>query len=137
MPKYSDRDLLVYGAENASGVAQAALRFCTIAEAQAYAYEILGQEEAVDTLLTGVARTSGSRTSWCVKNGRGRYQIQLAREHLNAYIVLHEVAHALTGEDWDHGTRFCATLLRLVRTHLGFHAYGALKASFDSAQVSY
>lgn len=135
--KYSDRDVLVYGAENASGVAQGSLRFRTISDAQAYAYEVLGQEESVDTLLTGVARTSGSTTSWCAKEGRGRHQIQLAREHLNAYVVLHEVAHALTPDDWDHGTNFCAVLLRLVRTHLGFHAYGALKASFDSAQVSY
>lgn len=134
--KFSERDLLVYGAENASGVAQISLRFDKISDAQAYAYDVLGQEESVDALLTGVARTSG-RNSWCVREGRGRFQIQLLPQHLNAYVVLHEVAHALTPEDWDHGANFCATLLRLVRTHLGFHAYGALKASFDSAQVSY
>jgi putative metallohydrolase (TIGR04338 family) len=52
----------------------------------------------------------------------------------DAATVLHELAHLAVGVDDDtdpHGERFVGTMLELVRTFLGFDAYGALRTQLD------
>jgi putative metallohydrolase (TIGR04338 family) len=59
----------------------------------------------------------------------------------DAATVLHELAHLAVGDDLDdgveepHGERFVGTMLELVRSFLGFDAYGALRAELDRRGV--
>lgn len=48
----------------------------------------------------------------------------------DAPTVVHELAHLASVGPPDHGPRFAATELALVRSFLGFPAYGALRTAF-------
>lgn len=129
------QQFLVYNAEGASRLHSTSRRFANIAEAEAYAFDIMHAEGAPLDLLRGVHRT---RTVYSYYRCSSRTISLSSSSHLSAYTLLHELAHVLTDRTLPaHGTAFCSTLLGLVRRHLGFHAYGALKAAFDRKNVDY
>lgn len=53
---------------------------------------------------------------------------------LDEQVILHELAHLLTPRQ-GHGPGFARAYLELVREHMGFHAYGALRAAFSAHGV--
>lgn len=77
------------------------------------------------------------------ENGRGShstlygYRITVAQRHRRTEaVILHEVAHTLTGNDCqDHGPEFAAILLELVRGIMGPEHAATLRASFREHRV--
>jgi putative metallohydrolase (TIGR04338 family) len=83
-----------------------------------------------------VVRRSRSARYSAAEPARG--VIHLRDGSWDASTVLHELAHLAVGDEANtepHGERFVGTLLELVRTFLGFEAYGALRTELDRRGV--
>lgn len=71
----------------------------------------------------------GGARSW------GSYKITASRGARNEYVMLHEIAHLLAGQDAGHGPKFCGVLLFLVRNVLGKEEHAALLAAMRKNRV--
>jgi len=120
-----ERQLAAYAAEEAA-LAGSGRSFSGPAEAQRYAAELIGSDwwaqrwPRVDRVAVGPSRSR--RLDGYVLAGTVP-QIRLSR--WREAVLLHELAHVVTGP--DHDAAFVEALLALVRHRMGFHAYGALR----------
>lgn len=90
-------------------------------------WDLFPEASAVRVTISGTLKRHGIAT--------GSHITLSSKRGMDAATALHEVAHTLAND--AHGPEFCSAFLWLVRRHMGFHAYGALRTSYDSYLLSY
>ena len=107
-------------------------RFANIAEVREFVEQVMDEDWFFETFPAAAGRTPiiesrSSGATWSMCSGD---VIAIARVGRNAATVLHELAHWATASADGHGPIWRNAYLKLVRRHIGFHAYGELEAGF-------
>lgn len=93
-------------------------------------------ERRIDNLRrdTEVVWTHGGANAGPVWGG---YELRFGVWTRQPAIVLHEISHLVAGVSQQHGWKFCAVYLDLVRHFMGKEAHDKLKASFKAHRVRF
>lgn len=88
----------------------------------------------VQTARKGVTKSSANYSSWTI-------WIASTPFHRSKHVVLHELAHLVTGELFKgvaaHGAEFCGVLMQLTREFRGYNVADKLELSFKDHNVKY
>lgn len=123
----------LYAAER-EALGSRGVRFPNFAAVQAYVAGITDSEwwaERCPVQACVEVHSSAGDSNWA---GWSNHEEHAVWVNLEQRVVLHELAHLLTPRQ-GHGPGFARVYLELVREHMGFHAYGALRAAFSAHGV--
>lgn len=80
-------------------------------------------------------RMNGANVRSSASPARGIIRISKCDEHMTEFVVLHELAHIVSGPGAGHGRDWCINFLKLLRKKLGESAEEKLKACFKEHKV--
>jgi len=134
MTKIKDQAGRLYTAENISGIKYG--ESLTLKECQKFVDKVTARKYVIENYgnSTIMVLDGRGRRKACATYYNGNKAIKLPRWARTKYVILHEIAHHLSGGD-GHKAEFASCLLDLVRHFLGKESADALQGAYYHKSV--